>query len=494
MSGSEVLLGIDVGTSATKLTLIDLHGRILGSLSEPAGYSAPLPGWSEADPDGWWANVCRGVPRLLAVCECAGERVAGVGICGTVPVVVVTDAAGAVLRPGINQNDVRATREIADFQVAISTEEALERTGSPISQQSVGPKLLWLRRNEPEVMDRARHVCGSYELIAQRLTGNWSIERNWALESGLYDFRRDDWYTTAMRVAKVRTDWFGQVRRPADVVGFVTQRASELTGLPAGTPVAGGSADHVASAFSAGVVEPGDLLIKLGGTGDVLLCADQPIVDARLFLDYHLIDGLFLPNGCMASSGSLIVWFQQTLARGLEFAALDAEAQTVPPGADGLLVLPYFLGEKTPLFDPFARGTIVGLTLSHTRGHLFRAILEGIGFGFRHHLEVLAQVARVPEKARCTNGGARSKLWKQITADVLGLPLESVAQHPGSSLGAAFLAGRAIGAFDDWSEIGRYIRVDEVTRPDPAAHAHYERTYPMFREVYARLKDVYPRL
>jgi xylulokinase len=158
------------------------------------------------------------------------------------------------------------------------------------------------------------------------------------------------------------------------------------------------------------------------------------------------------------------------------------------------VLLPYFLGEKTPLFDPFARGTIVGLTLSHTRGHLFRAVLEGIGFGFQHHLDVLAELAPRPTRARCTNGGARSRLWKQVTADVLGLPLESIARHPGSSLGAAFVAGMGVGAFDDWLEIRRFARVSEVTEPDPAAHARYAELYPVYRETYARLQDVYPRL
>jgi xylulokinase len=178
----------------------------------------------------------------------------------------------------------------------------------------------------------------------------------------------------------------------------------------------------------------------------------------------------------------------------MSYAELDAEAAATPPGAEGLVLLPYFLGEKTPLFDPFARGTVIGLTLSHTRGHLFRAVLEGIGFGFRHHLEVLSELAPLPTRARCTNGGARSALWKQITADVLGLPLESIAQHPGSSLGAAFIAGMGIGAFSEWGAIHRYARVDQVTEPDPAAHARYEQIYPLFRETYARLRDVYPRL
>ncbi len=489
-----VLLGIDVGTSATKLTLIDTRGHILGSRTEPAGYHAPRPGWSEADPAGWWHNVGVGVRRLLEDENCVPSRVAAVGVCGTVPVLCLADSDGAVLRPSINQNDARAAREIAEFAEATGSDEVLQHTGSPISQQSIGPKLAWLRRHEPAIMERVRHVCGAYELIAQRLTGNWSVERNWALESGLFDLETHDWYPATMHLAGADPSWFGPVVAPTAIVGTVTATASQHTGLPIGTPVAGGSADHVASAFSAGVIAHGDLLIKLGGTGDVLMCADQPLVDPRLFLDYHLVDGLFLPNGCMATSGSLIVWFQRNLGGGLDYAALDAEAAVTPPGADGLVVLPYFLGEKTPVFDPLARGTFVGMTLSHTRGHMFRAILEGIGFGFRHHLEVLSERMDLPPRARCTNGGARSRLWKQITADVIGLPLETVVDHPGSSLGAAFVAGKAIGAFQSWSDIQGYVHVSEVIEPDARAHAEYERLYPVYREIYARLRTLYPRL
>jgi xylulokinase len=489
-----VLLGIDAGTSGTKLTLIDLAGGILGEVTEQAGYTAPRPGWSEAEPEVWWANTCAGIPRLLASTGCTAERVAGVGVCGTVPVVVLADGQGRVLRPAIQQNDARATEEIEYFKARTNADDVLRRTGSPITQQSIGPKLLWLRRHEPDLLAETRHLCGSYEFIVERLTGAWIAERNWALESGLYDFGTRTWDAPMLELATIAHGWLPGVRAPADVVGEVQRAAAAATGLRVGTPVVAGSADHVASAFSAGVVEPGDLLVKLGGTGDVLLCTEQPIVDPRLFLDYHVMDDRYLPNGCMAASGNLIVWFQRMLAPTVSYAELDAEADATPAGADGMVLLPYFLGEKTPLFDPFARGTILGLTLSHTRGHLFRALLEGIGFGFRHHLEVLSELAPLPNTARCTNGGARSRLWKQITSDVLGLPLEGIAQHPGSSLGAAFVAGMGIAAFRDWRDIHRYVRVDEVTEPSASAHARYDELYPVYRETYERLRDLYPRL
>jgi xylulokinase len=234
--------------------------------------------------------------------------------------------------------------------------------------------------------------------------------------------------------------------------------------------------------------------VKLGGAGDILYALDVPLVDARLYLDYHVIPGKYLINGCMASSGSIIKWFRQHFASDAEYGDLDLEGAAVPCGSHGLIVLPYFLGEKTPIHDPLARGALFGLTLSHTRGHVYRAILEGIAYGFRHHMEVLAERGMTAAKARVTNGGARSALWKQITSDVLGIPLEPVAQHPGSSLGAAFIAGMGVGIFKQWSEIDKFILLGNVVRPDPEAHQLYGGLFPLYRDLYENTKDIFPAL
>ena len=251
----------------------------------------------------------------------------------------------------------------------------------------------------------------------------------------------------------------------------VTGEAAGHTGLAEGTPVVAGSADHIASAFSAGVKSPGDLLVKLGGAGDILYDLDRLVVDPRLFLDYHVIPGKYLINGCMAASGSIIKWFRTHLAPDSDYSALDAEGAVLPCGSEGLVLLPYFLGEKTPINDPLARGVLFGLTLSHTRGHVYRAILEGIAYGFRHHLEVLAERNLRANKARVTNGGARSALWKQVTADVVGIPLEEVAHHPGSSLGSGF-CGRNGDRRVQKLGGGRTFHRDFSRGPEPRPEAH----------------------
>jgi len=488
------LLGIDIGTTATKVILVDLAGHIVAETEKPATLQSPQAGWAEEDADQWWDNVCAAVPECLRMAGVEARQVMAVGASGMVPTVVLLDEQGKVLHPSIQQNDARAVEQIDYFHLNTDAEDILRRTGSAVTQQSIGPKLLWLSEHEPQVMSRAQHVMGSYDFIAHRLSGEFSIERNWALESGLFDLQRQDWDDDLLKLATINRQWLAPAQWPAEVVGQVSQQAAAVTGLQTGTPVDAGSADHIASAFSAGLKTQGDLLVKLGGAGDILYCMDKILADARLFLDYHVIPGKFLVNGCMASSGSIIKWFRNEFAPDATFASLDEAAESLPAGADGLILLPYFLGEKTPIQDPLARGTLVGLTLSHTRAHVYRAVLEGIAYGFYHHLQVLAELGLQATRARVTNGGARSRLWKQVTADVLGLRLEQIARHPGSSLGAAFIGGMGVGAFKDWSEIERYIEISAVVEPDMKNHQRYQHLFMLYREIYEALKEMYPRL
>jgi xylulokinase len=490
----DCLLGLDVGTTSTKAVLVDASGRLRAEASRPSTLVSLHAGWAEEDPHEWWRNVCALVPECLSRAGVAAARVAAIGVSGMVPAVVLLDAAGQVVRPSIQQNDARAVAEIEAQQRESDAGDILRRTGSAITQQSVGPKLRWLQRHEPEAMRRAARVMGSYDYIAHRLTGAFSIERNWALESGLYDLTRADWDDGLLRLAGIDRGWVVAAALPSQIVGGVTGEAATMTGLTAGTPVVAGSADHVASAFAAGLTHEGDLLVKLGGAGDILYCSARAAVDPRLFLDYHLIPDMFLINGCMASSGSLIRWFRDQFAPAAEFADLDREAAPLDAGADGLVLLPYFLGEKTPINDPRARGTLVGLTLAHTRGHVYRAVLEGIALGFRHHVAVMTELGHRPTRVRVSDGGARSALWRQITADVLGLPLEHITDNPGSSLGAAFVAGMAVGAFSGWRDIDRFLRVAGVSQPDARRAARYERIFPVYTEIYSALKHTFPRL
>ncbi len=424
-----------------------------------------------------------------------------------VPALVVLDSAGRPLRPSIQQNDARTAAQIRWFKDVVREDEFFRVTGGSVNQQSIPPKLRWLADSEPRVYAAARWFVGSYDYVNYRLTGNLSLERNWALESGFLDLTTGGWHQPYMDAVGVTPDQFPPVREPTAIVGEVTPAVAALTGLKCGTPVVAGCADHVASAFAAGLTGAGDLNIKFGGAGDVLFCLDRPDTDPRLFIDYHLIPGKFLLNGCMAASGSAVRWFARGFAAGsLEqgratgqaganiYEQLDAAAADLAPGPDSLVVLPYFIGEKTPIHDPLARGVFFGLSLHHTPAHVHRAIMEAVAFGFRHHLDVLAERGHLPVKVVATDGGARSKLWRQISADVLGVPVLYRARHPGSALGAAFVAGMAVGVFEEWAEIERFSEVTDVTQPDAVRSAVYSELYGIYREIYVALKPSLERL
>lgn len=488
------LLGIDIGTTNTKMIVIDDQGGIVASASRTATLRSPFNGWAEEDPDEWWKNVCELTPECLQQAAIRSSQIAGIAVSGMVPTVILLDKSGQVLRNSIQQNDARVIKELEEFQAQTDEKEILRKTGSAITQQSVGPKIKWLSTHEPENIEKTAHILGSYDYINYRLTGNFNVEQNWALESGLFNVSTRSWDADLVNLYQINPACLCPVKEPAETVGFVTAKAASETGLCEGIPVMAGSADHIASAFSAGVKDEGDLLVKLGGAGDILYCTDLLGYEQRLFLDYHLIPGKYLINGCMASSGSVIKWFKNNFAPNADYEELDAGAGLISPGSNGLILLPYFLGEKTPINNPQARGTLVGLTLSHTRDHVFRAVLEGISFGFYHHLEVMAENNWFPKKVRITNGGANSKLWRQITSDVLGLPLEKVAGHPGSSLGAAFVAGMGAGVFTSWDEIEKYIKISEVVKPDFDNHQVYKGLYPVFRETYKLLEPEFPKL
>jgi xylulokinase len=478
-------LGIDVGTTATKAVVLDVDGRVVAEAERPSELRSPHPGWAEEDTELWWGNVCS-LREELPVGE-----VAAVGVSGMVPCVILLDGTGRALRPSIQQNDARAVSEVDEVRERLASAEVLPRTGSPVTQQSVAPTALWLRRHEPEVWNDTRTILGSYDYIAFRLTGERGVERNWALESGLFDLRSGGFGADLCAAGEIDAGLLPRVRESSEVVGEVSAEAAATTGIARGAAVVAGTADHVASAFAAGLVSEGDLLVKLGGAGDILLSTDSALVDERLYLDFHLVPGKFLPNGCMAASGSLIRWFQSELAGGTPLADLDAEAAAAGAGAGGIVALPYMLGEKTPINDPRARGALVGLHLGHRRGHVFRAVLEAIGFGFRHHVDVFTERGYEPRRVCVTNGGARSGLWKQVTADILGRPLEVPRESGGSALGAAFAAGMGIGMFSDWSEIERFVTIVQTVEPDRAAHARYGELYRLYRELYPALRTIF---
>ena len=501
---SQFVIGIDIGTTQTKGVVIDADGGIVKEAAREATLISRRPTWAEEDPRQWWDNTVEIVRELLDDREVRQGRVHAVGVSGMVPAMVLLGPSGEPLRPSIQQNDARSGREVQELKTEFGDDEFFRRTGGSLNQQVVAPKMRWLRRHEPEVVESLATLFGSYDYVNFMLTGERTVEQNWALESGLLDVHDADWADDLIALATLSRDQLPRIVSSTEVVGSVTRAAAAATGLPEGTPVVGGAADHVASAFVTTAYANGDLVVKFGGAGDVLYSQSELVTDKRLFIDHHIVPGHYYLNGCMATSGSLVKWFVQNFASDAVEAAerdglspyqfLDLAAANVPVGSGGLVVLPYFLGEKTPLHDPNARGTILGLGLHHGQAHVYRAILEAVAYGFRHHVDVLDERELPVTRVLAADGGAKSDVWMQITANVLGRPVQRLASHPGSSLGAAFVAGMGVGVFDAWTDIERYVELSRPFEPEEAAVDVYDRLYPVYRTAYERLKDVFPTL
>ena len=490
----DCVIGLDIGTTSTIGILIALPDRVLAIASRPVTFSAPRQGWAEEDPEQWWSNVREIIPELCDKGGIRADDLRGIGVSGMLPALIALDAEGAVIRPSIQQSDGRNGAEVAELAAELDGAAFIARAGNGINQQLIAAKLRWLEKHEPENFARIATIFGSYDFINWKLTGRKAVEQNWALEAGFVDLSTGALSDDLIRIGHIEPGVVPPKQASHHILGHVTEEAARATGLPVGLPVAGGAADHIASGFAAGVTGPGDVLLKFGGAADILISSDTAQPDPRMFLDYHLVPGLFMPNGCMASGGSALNWFVDRIAYGEKEAAekaglsvhqyLDLLAESTPPGADGVQIIPYFLGEKTPIHDPAARGIIHGLSLNHDLRHLWRALLEGFAYAFRHHVEVFADMGHPSRRFFASDGGSNSRLWMQITADVLQAPVQLLRGHPGSSLGAAWVAAVAVGLTDDWAGVAKFVTYGRRVDPDPATAAVYDEGYRRFRATY----------
>jgi len=489
------VIGLDIGTTSTISIAVRVPDQILHMASRPVTLSSPRPSWAEEDPAEWWSNVCEVLRETIAALPEGPDSLAGLCVTGMLPAVVLLDAEGRVLRPSIQQSDGRCGEEVEGLKREIDETAFLKRTGNGINQQLVAAKLRWIARHEPDVFSRIATVFGSYDYINWRLTGRRAVEQNWALEAGFTDVATDEIADDLVALAGIPRSAVPDRTVTHEQMGAVSAQAARETALPEGLPVFGGAADHIASALAAGIASNGDVLLKFGGAGDIVVAADKAMPDARLYLDYHLVPGLYAPNGCMASSGSALNWMSRLLvdSGGEErpHVALDKLAGAVPAGSDGVLCLPYFLGEKTPIHDPLARGTFIGLSLGNGRGHIWRALLEGIAYGFRHHVDVLADMGHAPRRFFASDGGTKSRVWMQIMADVIGAPVQLLDNPYGSSVGAAWVAAMGTGLATDWSGISSLATQGALIQPNPANREVYDRGYARYRAAYEALKPVF---
>ncbi|MGZ8571509.1 MAG: xylulokinase [Actinomycetota bacterium] len=490
-------LGLDVSTTATKALLLDGDGTIRATAA--AGYQASTPraGWSEQDPALWWEAAVGAIRAALAEAGVAGDAVAAVGLAGQMHGSVLLDASGDVLRPAILWNDQRTAEECDLIRATIGAERLIAITGNDALTGFTAPKLVWVRRHEPEVWGRIAHVLLPKDFVRYHLTGDRAVDRADGAGTLLFDLARRDWSDEIVAALEIDPTWLPTSYEGPDVTGVLSAAAAAATGLAPGTLVVAGGGDQAAAAIGVGAVDPGVLSISLGTSGVVFAATDRPLIEprGRLHAFCHAVPERWHLMGVMLSAAGSLRWFRDALAPGVPFEELSAEAASVPPGAGGLLFLPYLTGERTPHPDPHARGAFVGLTVGHTRAHLTRAVLEGVAFGLRDSLELMRGLGLAEGmEGRATGGGSRSPVWRRILSDVLDVPITSMRTAEGAAHGAAILAATGAGDFPSVQAAATaLVETGETIGPGPDAGAYAE-TYERYRALYPALAPTFRAL
>ncbi|MES2169735.1 MAG: FGGY family carbohydrate kinase [Actinomycetota bacterium] len=470
-------MGVDIGTSSSKGVIVDFDGRVLATATREHAVSRPAPGMAEMDADIWWSEFVAISAELLAAAE--GEIVA-IGVSGMGPCVVVTDAAGVPLRPAILYGiDTRATAQIRAQSDRFGADEVLARAGSALSTQAVGPKLAWIADNEPAVWARVARLFMPNSWLAWKLTGEYVLDHHSASQSvPLYDTDANEWYAAWCRDIAPALE-LPRLLWPEDTAGTVGAVAARQTGLPEGIPVIIGTIDAWTEAISVGAVRPGDLMLMYGTTMFLVSTIRERITVSGLWGTVGAFRSTRSLAGGMATSGAITSWLRD-LAGSPSYEDLLAEAERSGAGAHGLLMLPYFAGERTPIADPAARGVIAGLTIEHTRGDLYRAALEATAFGVRHNVHALRTAGAAVDRVIAVGGGTQGALWLQLVSDITGLAQRVPAVTIGAAYGAAYLAALALSdvSIDTWNpEVA-------VIEPRPEFRDGYDRLWRLYLELY----------
>ena len=459
-----MIVGLDVGTTGVKGVALSSDGEVVGRAEEEYPFSTPQPGWSEQDPDLWSSAAERVLARLDA------RDAAGVGLSGQMHGLVLLDGSDRVLRPALLWNDQRTAAECDEIEDRVGRARLVELTGNRALTGFTAPKLLWVRRHEPEVYDRIARVLLPKDYVRLRLFGECVTDVTDASGTLLFDVADRRWSDEVLDALDVPADWLPPALE---------------------SPEAGGAGDQAAGALGVGIDRPGPLSVVLGTSGVVFAALDGYAAEpeGRVHAFCHAVPGSWHAMGVMLSAAGSLRWFREAFARGESYEALAAEAERWPPGAEGLYFLPYLAGERTPHADPDARGAFVGLSVRHDRGALARAVLEGVAYALRDSLELLRELGVRPEVGRASGGGARSDLWLRIVASALDLPLERTAVEEGAAYGAALLGGVRAGVFSSAHEaVERCVRVRDTIEPDPAWREAYAEGYGRFRALYPALR------
>jgi xylulokinase len=492
---AKVAIGVDVGTTGARAVAVDEGAAVAAAETSEYPLLTPRPRWTEQDPAEWWRATSEVLAAVSATCRNLGHEIVGLGLTGQMHGSVFLDAAGEVVRPALLWNDQRTERQCEEITDRVGRERLVEITGNPALTGFQAPKVLWLRDEEPASYERVARVLLPKDYVRLRLTGELATDAADAAGTLFLDLRERGWSREVLAALDVPLDWLPAVLEGPEISGAVTAEVAGLLGLPAGIPVAAGGGDNAAAAIGTAVTREGLMSSSIGTSGVLFAHADAAAVDpsGRIHAFAHSVPGAYCLLAVTLSAGGSLRWWRDRT--GASYGELVAEAADVPAGSEGLVFLPYLTGERTPHLDPAATGAFVGLTARHTRGHLTRALMEGVLFGLRDGIEIMRDLGVRPTQIRAIGGGATSPLWLQLQADVYGSVVHRLAIEEGAAYGAALLGHVAAGTFKDVDEATSLVRtLDEVTEPDPANVTVLEETYGVYRALYPKLREEMHRL
>jgi xylulokinase len=495
---SKYFLGIDTSTTGSKALLVDERGQVIAVASSPHTLQTPRPLWSEQDPREWWEAVAASIKQVLTQAGISGERIAAVGLTGQMHGLILLDETGNVLRPAILWNDQRTQGQCEEIHRRIGKEKFIQITGNVALPGFTAPKILWVKQNEPQVYAKARHVLLPKDYIRYKLTGEHAMDKADGAGTVLFDLESRDWSDEVLAALDIPRAWMPKTFEGPEFTGQVTNEAASITGLKAGTPVAAGGGDQAAQAVGVGAVEPGIVGLTVGTSGVVFATTPSALIEpeGRLHAFCHAVPGMWHFMGVMLSAAGSLQWYRDTLAPETSFDDLLKEAGPVAAGSDGLQFLPYLSGERTPHPDPLARGAFIGLTLRHGRGHMTRAVLEGVSYGLKDSFTLIQNAGLGDIKqVRASGGGTKGALWRQILASVLEAELVTVNTSEGAAFGAALLAGVGAGTWSDVPTACKTaVKVTGATQPDPTQVKAYQHGYGQYRELYPVLRPAFQKM
>ncbi|MCB0194343.1 MAG: xylulokinase [Anaerolineae bacterium] len=498
------ILAHDLGTTGNKATLYNSDGQLVGAVTYTYDTDHPHTSWAEQDPQDWWQAICSTTHEVLRKSNITPDEIAGVSFSGQMQGCVPVDSAANPLRKAIIWADQRALAQQHWIGEYISAEEVYRITGHRLSASYSLPKMLWLRDNQPDVYRNTYKFLQAKDVMVARLTGVFATDPSDASGTNIYDLEKGRWSEKIVEATQLDPAKLPEIYPSTAVVGTVLPQVADEVGLAAGTPVVIGGGDGACAAAGAGVVHEGSAYNYIGSSSWIAITSRKPIYDPefRTFTFAHVVPGMVMPTGTMQSAGAAYRWTRDQLG-GVQIRAAEAlgistyelmnlEAETAPPGSNGLVFLPYLMGERSPRWNPLARGAFIGITIRQTRADLIRAVLEGITMNLRIILKAFTDQGAQIDAMRLIGGGAQGRFWNQMMADIYGMPVQRLAiLEEATSMGAALTGGVGVGLYPDFSMAETMNRVTQVFQPDPETQTAYESVYPIFEAAYQAMIPIY---